>query len=70
MFGCECRISFKGHESPLGGLKLRQTRIISYQTLEARIEYLENLVSEMHQYLDATRTAIDELKEFLEEEIE
>ena len=44
---------------------MRQQRIISYQDLESRIEYLEHMISELNRYITHNREAIDELDEFL-----
>lgn len=44
---------------------MRQERIISYQDLEARIEYLEHMICELNKYISDNRGAIDELDLFL-----
>jgi len=44
---------------------MRQERIISYQDLEARIEYLEHMICELNKYISDNRGAIDELNQFL-----
>lgn len=44
---------------------MRQERIISYQDLEARIEYLEHMICELNKYITHNRGAIDELDQFL-----
>ena len=49
---------------------MRQSRITTYQDLEARIEFLENMVAEMNAYLASRRDAIDELRQFLIDEKE
>jgi len=44
---------------------MRQERIISYQELEARVCYLEDLVSKMNQYIIKNKGSIDYLNDFL-----
>jgi hypothetical protein len=45
---------------------MRQKRIISYQDLEARIEYLEVMVTDLYQFIQTNTAIIDELRLFLE----
>ena len=44
---------------------MRQERIISYQALEARVYYLEDLVSKLNEYFIKNKGSIDHLNDFL-----
>ena len=44
---------------------MRQEKIISYQALEARISYLEDLVSNLNEYILKNKGSIDHLIDFL-----
>jgi len=44
---------------------MRQERIISYQALEARVSYLEDLVSNLNEYILKNKGSIDHLNDFL-----
>jgi len=44
---------------------MRQEKIISYQDLEARVSYLEDLVSKLNEYILSNKGSIDHLNDFL-----